>query len=103
MRKNHPAFRIPKAESIRKNLNFCIEYNIGVVSYCIEGKACGDSWSRIMLIFNGNLLPMNITLPEGNYTIVAKGGEIREEGFEEPVSGEVAVDGISMLMLVAQN
>ena len=103
LRKNHPAFRIPKAESIRKNLNFCTEYNIGVVSYCIEGKACGDSWSRIMLIFNGNLLPMNIKLPEGNYTIVAKAGEIREEGFEEPVSGEVAVDGISMLMLVAQN
>lgn len=103
LRKNHPAFRIPNAEGIRQNLNFCTEYNVGVVSYCINGSACGDSWQKLVLIFNGNSGPVTIKLPEGTYKPVAKGGEISENGFDEQISGEVAVESISMLILVAQN
>ena len=100
LRKNHPAFRISNAEGIRRNLSFCTEYSIGVVSYCINGDACGDTWQKIVLVFNGNSEPATIKLPEGEYTVIAKGGEIRENGYEEEVSGEIAVEGISMLMLV---
>ncbi len=103
LRKNHPAFRIPNAEGIRRNLSFCTEYSIGVVSYCINGDACSDTWQKIVLVFNGNSEPANIKLPEGNYTVVAEGSKVSENGFEEQVSGEIAVEGVSMLMLVEQN
>jgi pullulanase len=100
LRKNHPAFRLTTAEQIRKHVNFCTQYKLGVVSYCIQGKEVGDSWEKIILVFNGNSTPVTIPLPEGNYRFVAKGTEISESGIGEIVSDEVQVEGISMAVLI---
>jgi len=100
LRKNHPAFRMPTAGLIRKNLNFCTNYQLGTVSYCIEGANVGDSWKSIILIFNGNKDMVSIPLPEGNYEFMAEGDEISEEGLGKIVSAEVKVEGISMTILV---
>jgi pullulanase len=101
LRKNHPAFRIKTADEIRKYVNFCTQYKLGVVSYCIHGKEVGDSWKRIILIFNAQQNPVENTLPEGNYQVVAKGNEINESGIGEIVSNVVIVEGISMTILVS--
>jgi pullulanase len=100
LRKNHPAFRIPNAELIRKHLNFCIPYVIGVVSYCLDGAAVGDSWGKIVLVFNANPGEVMISLPDGNFRVMARGEQIDEAGLGEVVSGEVKVSGISMAILV---
>ena len=101
LRKNHPAFRIPTSEEIRKYLNFCTQYKLGVVSYCIDGKSVGDSWEKLILIFNGNDEKVSIPLPEGNYQAVANGNEINENGLDGIISDEAEVEGISMLLLVS--
>lgn len=100
LRKNHPAFRMPTADLIRKNLKFCTQYKLGTVSYCIDGANAGDSWKSIVLIFNGNKEVVSIPLPEGNYEFMAEGDEINEEGLGKIVSGEVKAEGISMTILV---
>ena len=71
LRKNHPALRITSADGIRKHVNFCTQYQLGVVAYCIEGKEVGDAWENIILIFNGNKGEIVIPLPDGNYQVVA--------------------------------
>jgi len=103
LRKNHPAFRISKAEQIRRDLNFCTEYKIGVVAYCIDGKSAGDQWNKILLIFNGNQEEVVISLPEGEYQVIANGSMISEQGLGRTASGEVTVDPISMLLLTAKS
>ncbi len=100
LRKNHPAFRIPTAEGIRRDLNFCTHYQIGVVSYCIDGKSAGDSWGTIVLAFNGNLEPVSIPLPEGDFKVVALEDRIEENGFGEIVQDSIIAEPISMTMLV---
>ncbi|HSO88965.1 MAG TPA: type I pullulanase, partial [Draconibacterium sp.] len=100
LRKNHPAFRIITAEQIRKHVNFCTQYKSGIVSYCIHGKEVGDSWEKIIMVFNAQQKPVSIPLPEGNYRLVAKGNEISESGIGESVSDEVKVEGISMAILI---
>ncbi len=100
LRKNHPAFRIKTADEIRKHVNFCTQYKLGVVSYCIQGKEVGDSWEKIILIFNAQQNPVTIPLPEGNYRFGAKGNEINESGISEIVSDEVKVEGVSMAILI---
>jgi pullulanase len=101
LRKNHPAFRMSTAEQIRNHLNFCTQYKLGVVSYCIEGKEVGDSWGKIILVFNGNQNNVSIPLPEGNFQIVAEGEEINEAGLNKIVSEEVKMERISMTILVS--
>lgn len=100
LRKNHPAFRMHTTAMISKNLNFCTQYQLGVVSYCIQGEAAGDSWKKIILVFNGKNQKVAIALPEGRFRIVAQDGEINEDGIGEPVADEVKAEAISMTILV---
>ncbi len=99
LRKNHPALRITNAESIRKHLNFCTQYQLGIVSYCIEAKQVGDTWNKIIVIFNGRREPVTIPLPEGNYRILVREDQIEESGTGEIIQNEARVEGISMMML----
>lgn len=100
LRKNHPAFRMKTSGEISDYLNFCTQYQLGVVSYCIQGKEVGDSWKRIILHFNGRNTEASVPLPEGRFKIVAQGGEIDEAGIGEPVADEVKVEAVSMMVLV---
>ncbi len=99
LRKSHPAFRISDAESMRTNLDFCTQYQIGVVSYCIKGHAVGDAWGHIIVIFNGNDKTVSIPLPEGTYKLVAHDGRIDENGLEQ-LKDTVPVAPLSMSILV---
>ncbi len=103
LRKNHPALRITSADGIRKHVNFCTQYQLGVVAYCIEGKEVGDAWENIILIFNGNKGEIVIPLPDGNYQVVANSNEISEKGLDEFVSNEVIVEGVSVAILISTN
>ena len=88
-----------QAEMIRKNLNFCIEYKVGVVTYCLKGKNTGDTWEQAIVIFNGNREEVSITLPAGRFHIIASGDLIDEEGMEILEGGNVTVAPISMMLL----
>jgi pullulanase len=61
----------------------------------------GDSWEKIILVFNGQKKPVSIPLPEGKYRVVAKQDDINEKGIGESISDEVEVEGISMVILVS--
>jgi pullulanase len=103
LRKNHPAFRLTSTEQIRKYLNFCTQYKLGIVSYCIEGKEAGDSWDKIIIVFNGNKGNVTVPLPAGNYQIIANGDDINEAGLGKFVTDEVVVNGISTVILSSKN
>lgn len=102
LRKNHPAFRMRTSADISNHLNFCTQYQLGVVSYCIQGNEAGNLWKKIILVFNGKNQEAVTALPEGDFKIVAKGTEIDETGIGEPVADEVKVEGISMMILVEE-
>ena len=54
LRKKHPAFRMPSAEQIRKNLVFFENQQSGIVGYELNAAAAGDSWKKIQVWFNGS-------------------------------------------------
>jgi pullulanase len=102
LRKNHPAFRMRSSADISKHLNFCTQYQLGVVSYCIMGKEVGDVWEKIILIFNGRNHEITIPLPEGSFITIARGDKFNEAGIGEIVTDEVKAEAISMTILVQQ-
>lgn len=99
LRKNHPVFRLPLAEMVRNNLNFCSRYQLGVVSYCLDGAVAGDAWEQVVVAFNGNSHPVTISLPEGDFRIIVREDEICEDGIGQPLSGEAEVPPVSLLLL----
>lgn len=99
LRKNIPHFRIPKAEKIREQLNFCMKYQIGVISYCLKAKEANGPWNFLIVVFNANKETVSIPLPEGELTIIARGGEINEDGLGTINDTTVQVEPLSMMVL----
>ncbi|GFR35706.1 type I pullulanase [Thermobrachium celere] len=73
LRKNHPAFRMPTAEMIKKHLEF-LDTPTNVIAYVLKDNANGDKWKNIVVAFNGTNKEQRIKLPSrGRYSVVVNG------------------------------
>lgn len=79
LRKAHPAFRMGKAEKVKKNLVF-LDTPEGVVAFQLKNNAGGDSWKDIIVVLNANKTERAINVPEGLYTKVLANGKVDENG-----------------------
>lgn len=99
LRKQHPAFRIPTADGIRKHLNFLETGQPGVIAYTLGEHANGDEWKEIVVVFNGNEQDKQVTIPDGDWTIVVRDGKIDEAGLGKSQGGLIGVKATSALIL----
>ncbi len=103
LRKKHPAFRMTTAKQIQKNISFCADYKIGIVSYCINGAACGDTWKEIVMLFNGTREDLLQPLPKGSFRIAVQGDNFfDDETSEKIVSENILLPAVSMVILVKE-
>jgi pullulanase len=79
VRKNHPAFRLGNADRVRKHLEF-IDTPENVVAFRLKNYASRDDWRNIIVVLNASKEPAEVTIPEGQYTIVCCDGIINENG-----------------------
>lgn len=83
LRKAHPAFRMTSADMIARHLVFDkidSARQPNLISYSLKDNANGDVWKEIKVVFNGADKPQSISIPKGNWKIVAQGGEISPAG-----------------------
>lgn len=80
LRKAHPAFRMGKAEEVRKHLEF-VDAPKGVVAFRLKDNAGGDAWSNIYVVLNSQKTPQNVKVAEGSYTTVVANGKVNADGF----------------------
>jgi pullulanase len=98
LRKNHPAFRLGDAGLVARHLEFMEMPAGNMIGYLLKDRANGDSWKRILLIFNGNKEPERVTIPGGNWKIICQNGKIDERGLGR-MEGGTEVAGRSALIL----
>lgn len=98
LRKAHPAFRMSNADEVRKHLEF-IDAPKSVVAFRLKDFAGGDTWKSIIVILNANKKAMEIPIPEGNYTIVAKNGKVDSNGLGSLTGDTAAVEPQSAIIL----
>ena len=98
LRKNHPAFRLGNADLVRKHLSF-LDAPKGVVAYCLKNYAGRDDWRNIIVILNANKAAVEVTIPQGRYTVVCCDGVIREEGLGTFEGNKVLVDPQSAVII----
>lgn len=63
LRKNHPAFRMNNSKDVVTNLHFKKSIS-GLLSYTINNLANGDSWKKILVIYNASEKSINYKLQE---------------------------------------
>ena len=89
LRKAHPAFRMGNADEVRKHLEF-LDVPKGVVAFRLKDYAGGDLWKDIIVILNANKETIEITIPEGNYTVVTRNGKVDCNGLGS-LTGNIAI------------
>ena len=99
LRKEHPAFRMTSAADIAKHIVFDKVKTPNVISYSIKDNANGDQWKEIKLVFNGNNEAVTVSVPKGNWTVVAEDGKINADGLGQSKGGKVTVPATSALIL----
>lgn len=99
LRKAHPAFRMTTAGEIARNIVFDKITSPNVISYSIKNNANGDEWKEIKLVFNGSDSPFVAKIPKGDWTVVARDGQIKADGFGTSKGGTVVVEPTSALIL----
>jgi len=94
LRKAHPAFRMPTADEVRKNLVFKTQVD-GLVSYQISNYANGDSWKNVYVIYNAQTAPYTYQV-DGNWKTAVLGDTFNSG---DAISGSVTVPELSMAIL----
>ncbi len=100
LRKAHPAFRMTTADDVAKNLVFDKVSEQNLISYSLKNNANGDSAREIKLVFNGNDHDVTVTVPKGNWIVVARDGSICADGLDTCKGGKVTVAATSALILI---
>ena len=98
LRKNHPAFRLGKADLVRKHLEF-LDAPEKVVAFRLKDHAGNDTWQNIIVILNSSRSSVEVSIPEGHYTQVCCDGAIDEKGLGETEGGSVTVSAQSAMIL----
>jgi pullulanase len=96
IRKDHPAFRMQTAEQIATNLKFENNQPAGIIAYTINGAAVGDTWKKIMVVFNGKQTPQSITLSTGKWKTGLRNNQT------DLKENNLTIDGSSAVILYGQ-
>lgn len=97
MRKNHPAFRMNRAELIREHLSFLEMPQENMVGYRLDGEAVGDKWSEIIVLMNAGAQSANYSV-EGSWDVMVNGEKAGETPLAS-IEGEVEVPKQTLLVL----
>ena len=98
LRRHHPAFRLGNADLVRKHLEF-LESPKGTVAYRLKNYAGRDDWRNIIVILNANKTEVEVSIPQGHYTIVCCDGVIDEQGLGYLKGDKAIVDPQTALII----
>ncbi len=98
LRKNHPAFRLGKADLVREHLEF-LDVPSSVVAYRLKDNAGGDAWKNIIVVLNANKTEQTIDIPEGDYTVVCRDNTINEAGIDNVKGAQLTVPAQSAMII----
>jgi len=102
LRKNHPAFRMATTNMIQQHLQFIETADPLLVIYKLNNHANHDSWKDIIVLLNGEANSKNLTLPAGNWILVADGNTINEKGLMQ-LSKEILLPATTGYILFKKN
>ena len=98
LRHHHPAFRMGDAELVRKHLEFLPAADC-IVAFCLKDNAGGDEWKNIFVVMNASSKFQQVSVPEGEYTIVCADGKIDEQGLGNVSGPRLTVAPLSALIV----
>ncbi|MGF9698451.1 type I pullulanase [Paenibacillus sp. MABNR03] len=101
LRRDHPAFRFRTRDEINKHVHL-LEQDKSLLAYELSGRAVGDSWSRIIVIYNAANESRTIPIPSGVWNVVAEQGHAGLDTLRTIKDGEVSVPAVSLMVIYSK-
>ncbi|SHN78158.1 pullulanase, type I [Paenibacillus sp. ov031] len=98
LRREHPAFRLRTREEIEHHVRL-LEKGKGLLAYELAGTAVGDSWGRIIVIYNASKETRTTSVPSGTWNVVVEQGQAGTETLRTAKDGQVSIPAISMTVM----
>lgn len=98
LRREHPAFRLRTREEIELHVRL-LEKGKGLLSYELAGTSVGDSWGRIIIIYNASKETRTISVSSNTWNVVVEQGQAGIETLRTAKDGQVSVPAISMTVM----
>jgi pullulanase len=100
IRLEHPVFRLASAAEVRSSLTFLpLEESKNLVGFVLDGsKVAGETWRKIVVIFNGSFEDQEVKLPKGDWIVVARGDMIATVAIGKPTRGTITLPRLSTLI-----
>jgi pullulanase len=95
LRREHPAFRMDDDADVRKALTFAGSDR--PIVFMLDGRVAKDPWSRILVAYNDEPSPAEVTLPAGDWTVVVDAERAGTEPLRK-ARGRITLPGYSMLV-----
>lgn len=64
--------------------------------------ANGDEWKEILVAYNGNRHPAEINIPDEEWTVICRDGQINPDSQDKLAGGNVQIAASSALILYRQ-
>lgn len=100
LRLEHPAFCLATAAEVRSSMKFLpLKESKNLVGFVLDGsKVAGETWHKIVVIFNASFIDQSVALPKGDWKIVARGNLAGTLALGEPARGTVVLPRLSTLV-----
>ncbi|WP_440111805.1 type I pullulanase [Paenibacillus sp. QZ-Y1] len=98
LRREHPIFRLRTREEIEKHVCL-LEKGNGILAYELAGKAAGDTWGRIIVIYNAAKETRTIPVPSDTWHVVVEQGQAGTQTLRTVKEGQISVSAISMTVM----
>ena len=99
IRHAHPGFCLGDAELVREKLEFIEVADPCVVAFRISGLEGIDSAKSLTVLLNGSKKTAKVEIPQGNYTILARGGQADADGLGAYAGAYISAPATSATIL----
>lgn len=100
LRREHPAFRMISADEIREKLQFVEQKDLpGVIVFVLKNHANGDSWRKVVVVYNSYDEEKIVQIPFGKWTFFFDENGLHPEGLRTLKHDKIAVPSISAMVL----
>ena len=99
LRKQHPAFRMDRAEMVNKHLKV-FHQGDNIVGFVLANNANNDNWNNIVVVYNGNTSLREVTLPVSrNWKIVVNDQKAGIQVLETIYGNSLSIEDLSIMVL----
>ncbi|MGL4740250.1 MAG: type I pullulanase [Sarcina sp.] len=106
IRKKHKVFNILNSKLINDAIVFLDDNKFNeqgnIVAYTIDGVLLGDTWKKVLIIFNGSKQMKTVSVEKGGWNVILNKNKIDENGIDYIEGEKIEIEANSAIIAIME-